>query len=177
MRSADRARADGYVLSPAGWICFSTEDSRLTALAFAEEGPKEGQRPFPPKTSGEIALHREISRQLEQYFQGTRQTYSIPLLAEGTEFQKKVWRALLDIPYGETRTYQEIARAIGNPNASRAVGMANHRNPIAILIPCHRVIGADGSLTGYAAGVWRKAYLLDLEKKYKACTPMQEWYR
>ncbi len=102
--------------------------------------------------------------QIMDYFEGRRRTFTFPYALRGTEFQKKVWRALCDIPYGETRTYKEIAAAVGNPKACRAVGMANNKNPIAIAVPCHRVIGADGKLVGYAGGLDMKEALLQLEK-------------
>lgn len=102
--------------------------------------------------------------QLREYFAGRRRDFDLPLAPRGTEFQRLVWQALRAIPYGETRTYGYIAAAIGRPRACRAVGMANNRNPIAIIVPCHRVIGADGSLTGYGAGLDIKANLLALEK-------------
>ncbi|MEO6741408.1 MAG: methylated-DNA--[protein]-cysteine S-methyltransferase, partial [Chthoniobacteraceae bacterium] len=107
---------------------------------------------------------REARRQLEEYFAGTRQEFSIPLDAAGTEFQQSVWQTLRGIPYGATVSYGELARRIGNPRAVRAVGLANGRNPISIIVPCHRVIGADGSLTGYGGGLERKRFLLALEK-------------
>jgi methylated-DNA-[protein]-cysteine S-methyltransferase len=99
-------------------------------------------------------------RQLEEYFAGTRREFDLPLRLEGTAFQQRVWRVLAEIPYGVTWSYGELARRIDNPNASRAVGLANGRNPISILVPCHRVIGADGSLTGYGGGLERKRWLL-----------------
>lgn len=105
--------------------------------------------------------------ELEEYFAGKRKNFDLPLAGEGTDFQKQVWEQLQRIPYGETRTYGEIAKMMGRPKASRAIGMANHNNPILILVPCHRVIGADGSLTGYAAGIEAKKYLLEFEKKNK----------
>ena len=105
----------------------------------------------------------EAKRQLEEYFAGIRAGFSLPLAPEGTAFQKAVWEQLEAIPYGETRTYGQIAAAVGNPNASRAVGGANHNNPIAIVIPCHRVIGANGKLTGYAGGIDLKEALLRIE--------------
>jgi O-6-methylguanine DNA methyltransferase len=108
-----------------------------------------------------------VCRELEEYFSGRRKVFDFPYVLEGTVFQKKVWAQLAAIPYGETRTYGEIAAAIGNPRASRAVGMANNRNPLIIVIPCHRVIGADGSLTGYAGGLAMKEALLRLEATYK----------
>jgi methylated-DNA-[protein]-cysteine S-methyltransferase len=111
----------------------------------------------------ETPLIKEAAKQLGEYFGYKRKTFDLPLAPRGTEFQKKVWDALLDIPYGETRGYGEIAAIIGNPKASRAVGMANNRNPIVIIIPCHRVIGADGSLTGFGGGLEIKQKLLDFE--------------
>ena len=114
----------------------------------------------------ETALLLEAKRQLAEYFAGKRKKFELPLSLQGTEFQMRDWNALLEIPYGETRSYGEIARRIGCPKGSRAVGMANRNNPIAIIVPCHRVIGSDGSLTGYAGknkALDIKAYLLKLE--------------
>ncbi len=108
-------------------------------------------------------VQAETAKQLEEYFAGTRKVFDLPLCPEGTDFQKRVWKALLEIPYGETRTYQEIAQKAGSPRGFRAVGMANHNNPIMIVIPCHRVIGKDGSLTGYGGGLDMKERLLKLE--------------
>jgi methylated-DNA-[protein]-cysteine S-methyltransferase len=102
--------------------------------------------------------------QLEEYFAGLRNEFDLPLAAAGTDFQTQVWHALTTIPYGETWSYQELANAIGNPKAVRAVGLANGKNPISIVVPCHRVIGKSGKLTGYAGGVERKQRLLALEK-------------
>lgn len=107
-----------------------------------------------------------VHAQIMEYFQGTRRSFRFPYELRGTDFQKKVWRALCDIPYGETRTYKEIAIAVGNPKACRAVGMANNKNPIGIAVPCHRVIGADGKLVGYAGGLDMKEALLRLEKRF-----------
>lgn len=106
---------------------------------------------------------RDVSGQLEAYFAGQLKSFDVKLAPNGTEFQKSVWNALKEIPYGETRTYGEIAKSIGNPQASRAVGLANNRNPIAIIVPCHRVIGANGKLTGYASGLDIKEFLLKFE--------------
>lgn len=114
---------------------------------------------------GRTALTDMVFRQVTEYLNGRRQEFDFPYILQGTEFQKKVWLALCAIPYGETRTYGEIAAAIGNPRACRAVGMANHRNPILIAVPCHRVIGADGKLVGYGSGLDMKESLLQLEKK------------
>ena len=112
-------------------------------------------------------LAQKCKTELEEYFAGKRKNFDLPLADEGTDFQKQVWEQLQLIPYGQTRTYGEIAKMMGKPKASRAIGMANHNNPILILVPCHRVIGADGSLTGYAAGIEAKKYLLEFEKHKK----------
>jgi methylated-DNA-[protein]-cysteine S-methyltransferase len=112
----------------------------------------------------ETPLIKEAAKQFTEYFGYKRKTFNLPIAFNGTPFQIKVWKALQKIPYGETRSYGEIAAIIGNPKASRAVGMANNRNRLPILIPCHRVIGSDGSLTGFASGLKLKKQLLDLEK-------------
>jgi methylated-DNA-[protein]-cysteine S-methyltransferase len=104
--------------------------------------------------------------QIDEYFHKTRREFSIPLQIEGTDFEKQVWNILLEIPYGTTRTYMDIAKAIGNPKAVRAVGLANGKNPIPLIIPCHRVIGSNGRLTGYGGGIWRKKWLLQHEGAY-----------
>lgn len=113
----------------------------------------------------ESALIHQTFEELTQFFGGDRVEFDIPLDPQGTAFQKSVWKALLEIPYGKTCSYKEIAIAIGNPKAVRAVGMANNRNPISFIIPCHRVIGADGSLVGYGGGLELKKWLLDLERE------------
>lgn len=113
----------------------------------------------------ETEMLKEASRQISEYLDGSRMEFTVLLHPQGTEFQRKVWEALRNIPYGETRSYKQIAEEVGNPKASRAVGMANHNNPIMCIIPCHRVIGANGSLTGYAGGLHTKEKLLGLEKK------------
>ena len=112
----------------------------------------------------ETPLINEAYRQLSEYLLGERKRFDLPLNPQGTVFQQQVWKALCDIPYGETRSYKQIAEAIGNPKAVRAVGMANNRNPLLIVVPCHRVIGANGKLVGYAAGIEKKEFLLKLEK-------------
>ncbi len=108
-------------------------------------------------------IARQAVAELREYAAGRRQRFSLPLDLEGTPFQRKVWKALCAIPYGETRSYQQVARAVGNPRASRAVGMANHWNPVAIIVPCHRVIASDGTLGGYAGGLEMKARMLRME--------------
>lgn len=110
------------------------------------------------------SLEQEAAKQLDEYFKGKRKKFDLPLNLKGTEFQKKVWEVLKQIPYAQTRSYKEIAMMIGNKNASRAVGMANNKNPCPIVVPCHRVIGSNGSLVGYALGLDIKKKLLDLEK-------------
>lgn len=115
----------------------------------------------------ETDLIKKASIQLREYLNGERMAFDVLFNPEGTEFQKKVWKALCDIPYGETRSYKQVAEAVGNPKASRAVGMANNRNPLMIFIPCHRVIGSNGKMVGYAGGVHIKEHLLELEKNNK----------
>lgn len=116
----------------------------------------------------ETELLKETAGQLIEYLEGTREDFDIKLNPKGTDFQKKVWEALKTIPYGETRSYKQIAEAVGNAKASRAVGMANHNNPIMCIIPCHRVIGANGKLVGYAGGLDLKELLLSLEQSRKS---------
>lgn len=113
------------------------------------------------------ACMTECLRQLDEYFKGKRQKFSVPLLLDGTEFQKTVWRQLQKISFGETASYGDVARAIGSPRAFRAVGNANNKNNIPIIIPCHRVIGSDGKLVGFGSGIWRKEWLLDHEKSFR----------
>lgn len=112
----------------------------------------------------ETTLIKEAAKQLEEYLNGGRTTFDLPLNPQGTEFQKNVWKVLCDIPFGETRSYKQVAIAVGNPKASRAIGMANNKNPIMIFVPCHRVIGSNGKLVGYAGGLDIKEKLLSIEK-------------
>lgn len=116
-------------------------------------------------SENETLLLRETKKQLQEYIDGKRKCFDLPLQPAGTVFQQKVWQTLRQIPYGETRSYKELAYMIGNPTACRAVGGANNKNPILILIPCHRVVGTDGGLTGFAAGLPAKKYLLELEQR------------
>lgn len=143
--------------SPVGKITLVEKGGKLTGLYFTETDIKSEQK--------ETVLIKETFRQLELYFQGKLKVFELPLEPEGTEFRKSVWRELQKISYGETVTYGDIASRIGNPKAVRAVGGANHNNPISIIIPCHRVIGADGSLTGYGGGLANKTFLIALEKE------------
>ena len=141
-----------------------------TGRESSDAGAQAGQIPADRILSGDASgeLVKDCAAQLTEYFAGKRQAFDLPVSPEGTDFQKNVWNHLRDIPYGQTRTYGELAEMAGNKKASRAVGMANHCNPILIVIPCHRVIGADGSLTGYAAGIEAKKFLLQLEQRYTA---------
>jgi len=119
----------------------------------------------PDRTIIETDLLKRAGQQLKEYFEGTRLNFDLPLKMEGTEFQIKVWNALLQIPFGQTRSYKQIAEAVGNPLGSRAIGNANNKNKISIIVPCHRVIGANGKLVGYEGGLDIKEKLLNLEKK------------
>ncbi len=144
--------------SPVGQIFIAEENGAVTELGFVPVKDAEGR---------ETPLLRRASDQLSEYFLGKRRTFDLPLRPSGTPFQSAVWSALRDIPYGQTRAYRDVAAAAGNPKACRAVGMANNKNPIAIVIPCHRVVGADGRLVGYGGGLDVKRALLELEKKHK----------
>ena len=143
-----------------GWILRIVEEREAIVQIHILRKPETAEADMNPR---ETALLLEAKRQLEEYFAGIRAGFSLPLAPEGTEFQKSVWQQLEAIPFGETRTYGQIAAAVGNPKACRAAGGAIHKNPIAIMIPCHRVIGADGSLTGFASGLDVKEALLHLE--------------
>ena len=138
-----------------GPVTFVEEDGALLAISMQSDHGGIVQ---------ETPLIKDAFRQLSEYLIGERKEFDLPIRMRGTEFQKRVWRALLDIPYGETRSYKQIAEAIGNPKGVRAVGMANNRNQLLIVIPCHRVIGASGSLVGYGEGLEMKEFLLRLEK-------------
>jgi methylated-DNA-[protein]-cysteine S-methyltransferase len=144
--------------TPVGQIFIAEENGAVTELGFAPVKGAEGR---------ETALLRYASDQLSEYFLGQRRAFDLPLKPSGTPFQKDVWSALRDIPYGQTCAYRDVAAAVGNPKACRAVGMANNKNPIAIVIPCHRVVGADGRLVGYGGGLDIKRALLGLEEKNK----------
>lgn len=122
------------------------------------------------KECGEqLALLKQAAKELSEYFQGKRQSFTVPIRTEGTDFQRRVWEALCRIPYGETRTYGEIARQIGSPKGARAVGMACNRNPIMLIVPCHRVVGSDGKLVGFAGGLAMKETLLRMEDRRIIC--------
>ncbi len=144
-----------YLDSPLGIVEIAFEKDHIVGIEFVDK--KKEASPTP--------LSRKAVKELKEYFEGKRKIFSLPLHLEGTEFQKRVWEALQEIPYGQTCSYKDIAVKIGNPGASRAVGLANNRNPISIVIPCHRVIGANKKLVGYGGGLERKEWLLNMEKK------------
>jgi methylated-DNA-[protein]-cysteine S-methyltransferase len=148
--------------SPIGQLFLVTDDSGLCQIRFANG--KHPAKPDPTWKENPTPLQEPI-RQLRAYFAGELETFDLPLAPQGTPFQRKVWKLLCDIPYGETISYGELARRAGNPKASRAVGLANGSNPIPIVIPCHRVIGSDGKLTGYGGGLPIKEKLLALERR------------
>lgn len=153
--------------SPVGELKLVTSDKGLTAILWENDDPKRVHLGAMERNDTHPVL-KETARQLQQYFAGSLKQFSVPLDFTGTEFQKKVWAALLTIPFGETRNYADIAKQVGNPKAVRAVGTANGKNPISIIAPCHRVIGSNGKLTGFAGGLEAKECLLAIESKQKS---------
>jgi methylated-DNA-[protein]-cysteine S-methyltransferase len=155
-----------YLDSPIGRLMLTSDGSSLTGMYMNLYRNKPTKLPNPGEDwiqNATIGPLPAASRQLTEYFAGKRRNFDLPLRLLGTEFQQRVWRELTQIPFGETRSYGQLAKRLGNPNGSRAVGLANGRNPIAIIVPCHRVIGADGSLTGFGGGIERKEWLLSHE--------------
>ncbi|MGX8832662.1 methylated-DNA--[protein]-cysteine S-methyltransferase [Amedibacillus sp. YH-ame6] len=146
-----------YYKSPVGILEIRANEKAITHVLFSDEQKQENLN----------ACIRECCKQLDEYFEGKRTTFDLPLQPTGTPFQEKVWKALCSIPYGETCSYHHIAKLCGNDKASRAVGMANNRNPISIIVPCHRVIGASGKMVGYGGGLDKKIFLLELEERIK----------
>ena len=146
-----------YMNTPVGVLTIAEEGGFITNIAF-------GERNF-DGILGENAVISQAKAQLEEYFAGARREFDLPLDMRGTDFQKRVWSALLTVPYGRTATYKDVAIKAGSPKGARAVGMANNKNPIVIVVPCHRIVGADGSLVGFAGGIDTKRFLLELEKK------------
>ena len=145
--------------TPIGDICILEENDKIIGLTLDNE-----KYCYKEKNT---EILNETEKQLNEYFCGKRKNFNVPINPKGTEFQKQVWNELLKIPYGQTVTYKQIAQKIEKPNASRAVGMVNHNNPIAIIVPCHRVVGSNNKLVGYAFGLEKKQFLLDLENKFK----------
>ena len=157
------------IASPLGPLLLAGDDSGLRHIMFASEV----QPPCPdPAWRDDAAPFTETIRQLQAYFVGDLENFNLPIAPEGTPFQMEVWQRLRDIPYGQTISYGELARRIGNPKASRAVGLANGSNPIPIVIPCHRVIGSNGKLTGYGGGLPIKEKLLALERHQLRLLPL-----
>jgi methylated-DNA-[protein]-cysteine S-methyltransferase len=148
--------------SPIGQLTLLAVDGRLAGLYLDRQ-----RHPPDPESFGERDGHAfvDVIRQLDEYFAGRRRAFDVPLTLTGTPFQRLVWSALRRVGYGQTTTYGELAEEVGRPGAARAVGLANGRNPISVIVPCHRVLGADGSLTGYGGGLERKRFLLDLESR------------
>jgi len=157
--------------SPAGPLYLAASEKGLVRLEF--EGRVQKMNPDSIRLQESKRILAPYLRQLDEYFAGKRRDFSIPLDLRGTDFQLACWHALLEIPYGETRSYRDIAQAIGHPHAYRAVGMSNNRNPVAIIVPCHRVIASSGSLCGYGGGLDIKRQLLDLENvTLSPCLPL-----
>jgi len=150
-----------YIDSPVGVLKIAGRAGAITSVSYA------GARPGSTKEKAPEFLER-CAKELGEYFDGKRREFTVKLSPEGTDFQMKVWMELLKIPYGETVSYQLIAERTGNPKAARAVGMANNKNPLAIIVPCHRVIGKNGKMVGYATGIWKKEWLLSHERENMA---------
>jgi methylated-DNA-[protein]-cysteine S-methyltransferase len=159
-----------YYQSPIGLIELKGGVRAVEACSFVRLKKKKHLSPSAMKAALDSAPAslRRAWIQLDEYFKGKRRSFSVKLNLTGTQFQRKAWAELQKIPYGQTRSYRDIAEACGRPKAFRAVGRVNHQNPVVIFIPCHRVIGADGGLTGFGAGLWRKRWLLAHEKKSRA---------
>lgn len=156
-------KAKGYAKCALGYWEIQEEDEKIIALNFLGDiGTEIGDQ----EVSNDSQLMREAKKQLEEYFKGERKDFSLPIFLGGTAFQKRVWKALQEIPYGKTKSYQEVATIVGNKNSVRAVGGANHQNPISIIVPCHRVIGKNGTLVGYGGGLDVKEFLLRLEERF-----------
>ncbi|PJJ62031.1 methylated-DNA--[protein]-cysteine S-methyltransferase [Compostimonas suwonensis] len=147
--------------TPVGMLLLTSDGEALTGVYFENHSHPPRGLDDAVDDAGPFAA---VVEQLDEYFEGERTAFDLPLAPRGTEFQKLVWGQLARIPYGEKRSYGELAHALGSPGASRAVGLANGRNPISIIVPCHRVVGSSGSLTGYAGGLERKLWLLELER-------------
>lgn len=161
-------RTHTLVDSPVGPLTLVDEDGALAGLYMHGQRHLPASAPFGPRDDRVLA---EARAQLDAYFAGTLQEFALPLATTGTPFQQQVWAALREVPYGSTCTYSDLAAAVGRPRAVRAVGAANGRNPVCLVVPCHRVVGSGGSLTGYAGGLERKAFLLALEQGRRPAAP------
>jgi methylated-DNA-[protein]-cysteine S-methyltransferase len=155
-----------YYTSPVGKLLIKCTDEAITAILFTDtdQSSKEESPQIAAHTAHPEVMQRCI-QQLDEYFAGSRKDFNFPLMQNGTAFQQSVWKALCKIPFGKTISYLELARRIGNEKSIRAVGTTNGKNQISIVIPCHRVIGANGNLTGYGGGLWRKSWLLEHEQR------------
>lgn len=165
--TALRDRAHTLVDSPVGPLTLVAENGTLAGLYMNEQRHRPGDETF---GAPDASLFTEVSKQLDEYFAGERTDFDLPLALAGTPFQQRVWAGLQDIPYGETVSYGWLADHIGKPGAARAVGLANGKNPVGIIVPCHRVVGSTGSLTGYGGGLERKQFLLAFEQKVSGST-------
>jgi methylated-DNA-[protein]-cysteine S-methyltransferase len=170
---ADEAMNGGPMPTRTETLLHSTVDSPIGPLLLLGDGEalrglymQKGRKPVRVAESWRSSdrAFAKVRRQLDEYFAGERTEFDLELAADGSEFERRVWRGLEAIPYGETQSYGQVAERVGAPGAARAVGLANGRNPISIVVPCHRVIGADGTLTGYGGGLERKRFLLELEQ-------------
>jgi methylated-DNA-[protein]-cysteine S-methyltransferase len=161
-------RTHTIIDSPLGPLTLVNTDGVLSGVFMERRRPRPDHASFGQTTAKGF---EHASEQLIEYFAGERTAFTLPLAAEGDQFDRQVWQELTRIPYGETRSYGQIATALGDRTLAKAVGAANARNPICVIVPCHRVIGADGSLTGYAGGLERKAFLLALENPARAVQP------
>lgn len=171
----DPAAAARSIETPLGRMLAVANEGELLRLEFVDEGePDHVARRLGPAAQfvDSHAILDALARELAEYLAGERSDFSVPVAPRGTDFERRAWAYLRTIPYGQTRSYGQQARAVAGPNAARAVGRANGCNPIAILVPCHRVIGADGALTGFAAGIHRKRWLLDHEQRVRPADGM-----
>ncbi len=158
-----------YLKSPIGQIKLTAEENYITSILFVfDDTEMEAENINPVLT--------QCKKELAEYFVGKRNVFNVPIKQEGTEFQQKVWSELIKIPYAKTVSYNFIAEALGDKKSIRAVGAANGRNQISIIVPCHRVIGSDGNLTGYAGGLWRKKWLLNHEKEFSGEEKQMEMF-
>ncbi|GBD89339.1 methylated-DNA--protein-cysteine methyltransferase, constitutive [bacterium BMS3Abin04] len=158
-----------YLKTPIGLIKITADDNAVNSVLFVFDDTEMEEENL------NLVL-TQCKTELAEYFAGKRKAFDVPIHQEGTEFQKKVWNELIKIPYGKTVSYNDLAKALDNVKSIRAVGAANGKNQISIIVPCHRVIGSDGSLTGYAGGLWRKKWLLDHEKEFSGGEKQMEMF-
>ncbi|QWF85464.1 methylated-DNA--[protein]-cysteine S-methyltransferase [Amycolatopsis sp. CA-230715] len=164
MKTLEAARTHAVVPSACGELTLVATEGVLSGLYMVRQRHRPAQERFGERVDPAEPPFAEVAAQLADYFAGTRWSFDLPMRFHGTEFQCRVWTALCDIPYGETVSYGQLADRLGRPSASRAVGLANGKNPIGVIVPCHRVVGSTGSLTGYGGGLDLKRSLLDFER-------------